>query len=322
MGLLDKFLETLMENGLKWLIKPAQIEQNGIAEAHVQRRKMLMEAKTENDIEKYKQGLIDIDDNGYIISKANFAEIMLLDEDIRIINKKSNLINTLNKARILLENKSDLAEENTEKIELNWFNRWREEAENSSTEEIQYLWAQVLKQEITIPNSVSLRTLDFIRNLSKKEALLIEKIISYSFANLVVFDITQNSKNMSIIDIPNVPDENNSFITQMGISQNQLYELKELGIIGGVGFSGVIWDIPTQSDEIFFYNMILNNNIHIKITKNNKNFNPQFNAYNLTNRGIELKNILEINENMEYFNIIFSKLKTMGYDIVLSKEEN
>jgi hypothetical protein len=285
MGLFDKFFSILIENGLNWLIKPAQIDQNGIAEAHVQRRKMLIETKTENDIREYKQGLIDIDDNGDIIPKDNIIKSMLIDEKMRIIHKKSNLINTVKRAYELLEEESSLSQEYSDNVDANWFNRWREEAENADTEEVQYLWAKIINQEIRNPSSVSLRTLDFIRNLSKDEALLIEKIISCSFMNFIFFDVNEREEPEKL-SFPDLPDEENSFLIQNGIYQNQLQELKELGIIDGVGFGGVAWDLPTTSNDMYIQRLKLNRNI-ITITKRNRNTILQFSAYTLTKRGIE-----------------------------------
>jgi hypothetical protein len=97
MGLIEIFSAILAENGLNWLMKPAQIERNSIAEAHDQRRKMLIEAKTQNDIEKFKQGLVGIDNNGDIMPAINLEKIMLDDEKNRIFRKKINLLNTTEK---------------------------------------------------------------------------------------------------------------------------------------------------------------------------------------------------------------------------------
>jgi len=150
--------------------------------------------------------------------------------------------------------------------------------------------------------------------------MMIENLISCSFGSLIFFSVIQNIKNASIVALPSIPDENDSFLITTGIYMKQLPELKALGIIDGVGFSGVLWDLPTQSNDMFIYRVKLYNNI-VSITNSNKNVNPQFNAYTLTKLGLELKNILELDINMDYFDIVFCKLKKMGYEVIISKEE-
>ena len=57
-----------------------------------------------------------------------------------------------------------------EKPEPEWVSRFFDIAAGITTEQLQYLWGRILAGEIKQPGSFSLRTLDVLRNLSRKEA--------------------------------------------------------------------------------------------------------------------------------------------------------
>lgn len=57
-----------------------------------------------------------------------------------------------------------------------WVNRFFSSAQDVSSQEMQQLWGKILAGEIKKPGSYSLRTLDFVRNLTKAEAEVFEKL--------------------------------------------------------------------------------------------------------------------------------------------------
>lgn len=56
-----------------------------------------------------------------------------------------------------------------------FINRWRNDAKQISHEDLQIIWGGILSAQINTPNSVSLRTLDIVRNLTRQEAGLFHK---------------------------------------------------------------------------------------------------------------------------------------------------
>lgn len=66
-----------------------------------------------------------------------------------------------------------------EKPEPEWLSRFMDISSGISTEELQHLWGRILAGEIKRPGSFSLRTLDVLRNLSKKEAESFVKLGDY-----------------------------------------------------------------------------------------------------------------------------------------------
>jgi hypothetical protein len=57
-----------------------------------------------------------------------------------------------------------------------WISRFFSAAQEVSSEQMQELWGRILAGEIKQPGSFSLRTLDFVRNLTKSDAVVLEKL--------------------------------------------------------------------------------------------------------------------------------------------------
>ncbi|HAI1449188.1 TPA: DUF2806 domain-containing protein [Escherichia coli] len=91
-------------------------------------------------------------------------------------------------------------------ISNDFFNRWRNEAKLIDDEYAQSIWGRVLAEEIQHPETISLRTLDVLKNLSKSEAELFNNM-----GNYVVFD--------------------SSLITGSHISEPQIKILTEAGLV-------------------------------------------------------------------------------------------
>lgn len=76
-----------------------------------------------------------------------------------------------------------------------FLSRWKSEAKHFSTEEARAIWGRVLAEEVNAPGSISLRTIDTIKNLSKDEAAYFNEACKY-----VVYEnyLVDNKKNAPI----------------------------------------------------------------------------------------------------------------------------
>ncbi|MGF1700715.1 TIGR03899 family protein [Photobacterium makurazakiensis] len=61
------------------------------------------------------------------------------------------------------------------KFDPDWLFHFISIAKNIRNHSMQHLWARILKQELTIPNSVSLKTLDTLRNMTHKETQIFHR---------------------------------------------------------------------------------------------------------------------------------------------------
>lgn len=100
--------------------------------------------------------------------------------------------------------------------DFDWFVRFFEAAGNVSDDTMQNLWAKILAGEIAQSSTFSLKTIDVMRNLSKRDAELFIKVCSHSFMSS-----TTN------IYLPN-EDE---YIESVGIQYIDIMKLSELGLI-------------------------------------------------------------------------------------------
>lgn len=116
-----------------------------------------------------------------------------------------------------------------EPVHPDWFSRWRDGAQDVSDEEVQRLWARALAGEAQKPGSYSLRTLDFLRSVSKRDAELIEKIGPLAIGSFIY--------------------KNEALLKQRDLPYAKLALLQHLGIVAGVEALGLTWQLPRESAE-------------------------------------------------------------------------
>jgi hypothetical protein len=180
--------ETTTEKGIGALFKPWIIRREGEATIETKRKELLILAQTEVDIGKIKRGeaslLLNDISNPKLIHTTNSVDndervepnfdIAKLVNDYNVlssceeIQKEVNITRALLHAEHALEN--DITDPSDDSIEDDWLYRWRDYARNTNSEKLQILWGNILAGEVKQPGAFSLRTLDFIKNLSQSEA--------------------------------------------------------------------------------------------------------------------------------------------------------
>jgi len=96
-------------------------------------------------------------------------------------NKQINLENIIVGSRELLTGK----EVSDEPVDKDWSFKFMNIAQDISRDDMQKLLSKILTEEIKNPNSFSLRTLDFVKNLSRKDLMLFRRIAIFSDNSLV-----------------------------------------------------------------------------------------------------------------------------------------
>lgn len=92
------------------------------------------------------------------------------------LKKQYNIEKVVDFAYHELENKTFVS---NEPVDDDWICSFFDLVANVSTEQMQILWGKILAGEITQPGGFSIRTLDVLRKLTQKEALIFKKIIPY-----------------------------------------------------------------------------------------------------------------------------------------------
>lgn len=159
----------------------------GRKHAEAERALKLTDAQNNIDIKRIMSGAA-----SYDIASGRLVEKRAEEENPRSLiaramqeDEVSNLIDCSIQAASHISNQHSLDPPS----DLNDFiNRWKSEAKLVSTEAAQAIWGRVLAEEINEPGSISLRTMDVIKNLSRTEATNFNKICKFVLFDTLVAD--------------------------------------------------------------------------------------------------------------------------------------
>lgn len=162
-----------------------------------------------------------------------------------------------------------------------WFTRFMNYAGEISNEEMQKIWAQILAGEIKRPGGFSLRTLDVVRNISRNEALLFQKISS-----LVLFDSNRFRFFSSKTKILN----------KYGVTLEDILLLKDAGLVAD---GETVQFLLNDLDPVI--HNICSNEFVLMIKKERTHYLPiHFGVYSLSQAGRELFTLLNNKVNFDY----------------------
>lgn len=218
--------------------------------------------------------------DGVAINSEDFNRLMqragtrlILQETI----KQHNIESVVDNAYEILE-KEDVCSE--EPVEQGWINRFFDSVADVSDEDLQKLWGKVLAGEIKQPRSYSLRTLETLKNLSKYEAELFQKMVPY---------IISLSGHLFI-------PSNEEMLEKYGIAYGEIIDLDECGLINSSGLVSINPVISNTKSiglrtcsKIVLLHGLESTKVRISIGE-----------FGLTQAGRELFHILDVVPNDEY----------------------
>ena len=139
-----------------------------------------------------------------VVLKGNSIETRAIETMVyKEIQNQINLENIVNKAVKFIENNSSISNES---VDIDWMTRFINISQDISNEEMQNLWAKILANEVSKPNSYSLRTLEVLKSISHREAKLFSRFVDLSvrIQDQIVVMCDQeylSSKNISVYDL-------------------------------------------------------------------------------------------------------------------------
>lgn len=210
-----------------------------------------------------------------------------------------------------LKQDKDISEE---KVDEDWLANFFEHTKYANSEYMQKLWGKILYGEVKKPSSYSIRALQTLRFLQKKDA---EK-----FSHICHLILNDLNKNISFII------NNGKYLyDEFGISQKDLYDLEELGLIkmstsvldsDRVKLSNLlISEEPTTDDKMkahFVYGGKIFSCVSFKGKDQQKFQNSitgQFPFLRLTNLGLEISKLVDNKSQLKdsYLSIIKETFK-------------
>ncbi|XLX41720.1 DUF2806 domain-containing protein [Ectopseudomonas mendocina] len=284
--LVIKMWDSFIDKGIGGILRPAQEKRLGKTRQEIRRDELLSLAQAEEDAKKIASGEAIYCGNGQIkllrsekeieehsdnriepyIGNVNIRELASSAQTSEAIQKEVNI------AKAIIHAEEELAQSEAEatdkEIEKDWLYAWRGHAEKVSSEELQSLWGRVLAGEVKQPGTFSLRTMDFIKNLTKSEAELIEKVGQFVISDAIFRKLDTSFK-------------------EKGIVYSDLLFLQSIGLITGVESSGLSFTLRSASEESYI-NYILSEEKLIILEDPDPNKVVRIEAYSVTALGKEI----------------------------------
>lgn len=267
----EKLIQTV-SNGIGKLYEPMHTKR--MAKAKAEEIAIIGNALKDNiDLPvKYTDGSITINMNDYEELLKRTKSRVVFQE----VKKQQNIDAIVNKAE---EQLSNISEVTSEPVDEDWNLRFFNLAGDITSEDLQTIWGKILAEEIKVPKTFSLRTLELLHNITSTEAKLFEKYCQY------VFNVSHNC------GIPNISELNYKY----SISVDDLLILSDCGLLNYVNLNGLS---SGQKHTIILQSKNLA--VSYEVPYNNK-FNILLPAYPLTKAGSDLYHLLKINSNLNYF---------------------
>lgn len=318
--LLIKMWDTLTKGGIGSLASPWQIKREGKAHAEVRRNEMLLIAQAEVEVEQIKLGNKKLLDDGRLIELIGSASntensgdylgrlepTLSLDgfsERVNQQRKAEDIQQEININKIIFLAEEELLrsqQEPSEKdVDPDWLSRWREHAKSTSNEELRQIWARTLAGEVKSPGSYSLRTLEFIKNLSQEEAVAISKLGQFAIGR-------------SIFKC--------SHLEKQGINFNFLLQMDDLGILNGVQ-GGELTGLSLEFNSLDsqkYSSVLVNRNQVLLIEDDDVNKKLQLPCYQISKIGTEVLSLGDFDANPLYMRELGEEIKKKGFKVKIA----
>ncbi|AWH49940.1 hypothetical protein C1925_12675 [Stenotrophomonas sp. SAU14A_NAIMI4_5] len=310
------FLKMLERNGIAPSIAAWKLRREGAAAIDVHRAQMLAVAQTEMDISRIQSGeyVVVFDGGGtnlprlVPVARPSSEVVPVVCESpvseaftnlaIRTLRKELNVARTLVRAgEVLLEGSEPPP---SDYPDPDWLERWRENASSTSVERMQDLWAQVLVREVRRPGSFSLRAMDLLRCIDSREAAKIEKVAPLAVNGRFIF-------------VRRTTDE-----SERWIAFGEAVELQELGILAGVGGSGIGLQMTSTSSDDFSLGVRVGP-YGLGLRGEDASLTVQLTGFKITAIGSEILQLVAAEPEVSYVEDVGLFLKQQGLNVSLGR---
>ena len=207
----------------------------------------------------------------------------------------------INSAKAVLFAEEQLANDSPEPpqrtIDEDWIFAWREYAGRVSNEELQRLWGSVLAGEVKSPGRHSVRTLEFLRGLSKAEAELIEKLARFVVDGRVIRSQA-------------------TYLVEHGLPFGLLLRLQELGVLSGVEAIGLTTQYKTIVPGKFLKALISHDKVLVVEHPDELKL-LQLEVYTLTMVGAEILSLGTFQADPNYLQAVGKGIASDGKEFVV-----
>ena len=317
--LVTKLWETLAEKGVGSLLAPWQTKREGRARNEVRRDELLMLAQAEKDAADVRAGRKQLLDDGTLMLSSNIdpnaitiegqlvgrvEPRLALPDVIRVAGTAAAVESArgeINAAKAVLHAEEQLASDPQQppnrEIEEDWLFAWRDYAGRVAAEDLQRLWGSVLAGEVKSPGRYSMRTLEFLKTLSKEEAEAISKLARYSIDGRIARD-------------------QKVYLEAQGIDFGLLLRMQEIGVLSGVEAVGLSITFKTSTNEKFLKALLSNGKILI-VEHDDPTKTLQLEVYPLSAVGLQILGLGTFEPDLEYLTLVGKQIVAQGFEVRL-----
>ena len=262
-------------------------KQKRLTDVEVERVKSLGKASIENEVERMKalnkaSNEIEIENQEHNFELFERAQNRFLNN---VLQEQINIDNVIDQTQMYLPD-----EVTDETVDKDWTKRYFDKVKNISDEEVQNKWAQILASEITEPGSFSIKTLNVLENMTKKDIELFSRIGSLSQTGAIFFYDSQKWDSI------------------LNITYDELSHIAFLGLIQ-FNFNTVMNFFIDNLNDTPKLNMKYDNKLYqFKFLTLGKKSIP---SIILTQAGKELIKFVNISKTQEYLDICVEEFKRL-----------
>ena len=248
-----------------------------IAQAQAEAKDILIQKQKTTYIEK-NQTNIEMNAADLVQTKIQFQEEKRL----------NNIQNIVSQAKDKLPDQV-----NNKPVDPDWTARFFQNAQDISTEEMQQIWSSILAGEVETPGRTSLRTLDILKNMTKKEAELFSAVMRYKIGS----NIFHNIKNID---------------NYTNVKHNDILLLGEWGLIqSGLGLS-----IQINGEK---YTNLGSHGDHLIRLYTESKQKISISVHLLTQPAIELSLFLNCSTDFKYLRLLSQFFRQKNYQLQIAK---
>lgn len=314
--LVIKLWETLAEKGIGSLLSPWQAGREGRGRNEVRRQEILMLAQAEKDAAEIRAGRKQLQPDGnLLLTNSQAPRALELDGRIEPTLALSNAVDLgnraaaaaaarseINSAKAILFGEEQLAADTqappTRDVDEDWLFAWRDLAGKVSAEDLQRLWGSVLSGEVKAPGRYSIRTLEFLKTLSKVEAEMISTLAGY------------------VID-GRIARSQDVYLESKGLNFSKLLVMQELGVVSGVEAVGLTTTYKSVVEEKLVRAFVSHRKALI-VEHDDPSKSLEFQIYMLTEVGRQVLGLGSFEPDVEYIQLIGKEFVKKGFSVKLA----
>lgn len=283
---LQKLIETV-SCGIGKLYEPIHVKR--MANAKAEEIKLISEqiSAIPEVPSKYDGGKVLVDGTDYTeLVKRTQSRIAFQE-----LKKQQNIDCAVAFAAQELESEASVSKEPVDK---DWISRFFDSVSSVSEKEMQLIWGKILADEVRKPGSFSMRTLDVVRNLSKKEAECFLKILPCVMSSGGDYFISSDE----------------DIINAANITFYDILTLDDCGLLYADGTMRMSFTVAKNDPAIMY-----NDDYTINMTRRkDEPYNGSMGVYKLKTAAQELYSLLRKQTNEDYVMLWAHKLYSKNFN--------